>query len=104
MPTVGKGLAAELKRRTRAEEEQENPPTTTRRTKPRKDDAGILCVRLPAKLKQDLYSHVEALKAQGVAASANSIIRVLVTEYLEAIDTGTREPPIRTTTKAEIGL
>lgn len=100
----GSGLAAELARRTQAEAEQEEQPTTTRKTKPRKDDAGLVSVRLPAELKQDLQSHVEALKVQGVDASMNSLIRALVTEYLEAVENGTREPPVKTTTRVEIGL
>ena len=64
MPKPGSGLAAELHRRTQAETEQGEQPTTTRKTKPRKDDAGLVSVRLPAELKQGLESHVAALRAQ----------------------------------------
>ncbi len=104
MPKPGSGLAAELHRRTQAETEQAEQPTTTRKTKPRKDDAGLVSVRLPAELKQGLESHVASLRAQGIQASMNSLIRALVTEYLEAVEAGTREPPTKTTTRTEIGV
>ena len=104
MPRPGEGLAAEVARRTQAEAEQEKQPATARKTKPRKDDAGLLSIRIPVELKAGLESHVAALKAQGVQASMNSLIRALVTEYLEAVEAGTREPPIRTTTRTEIGV
>ena len=104
MPKPGSGLAAELARRTQAEAEQEEQPTTTRKTKPRKDDAGLISVRLPAELKADLQSHVEALRAQGGEASINSLIRALVQEYLGAVEAGTREPPVKTTTRTQVGV
>jgi len=104
MPKPGSGLAAELHRRTQAETEQEEQPTTTRKTKPRKDDAGLISIRLPAELKAELAAHVDALRAQGVEASMNSLIRALVTEYLDAVEAGTREPPVKTTTRTEIGV
>jgi len=103
MPKPGSGLAAELHRRTQAEAEEQQP-APTRKTKPRKDDAGLVSVRLPTELKRELESHVEALRTQGVQASMNSLIRALVTEYLEAVEAGTREPPVRTTTRTEIGV
>jgi Arc/MetJ-type ribon-helix-helix transcriptional regulator len=84
MPKPGSGLAAELHRRTQA--------------------AGLISVRLPAELKAGLESHVAVLRTRGIQASMNSLIRALVTEYLDAVEAGTREPPIKTTTRTEIGV
>jgi hypothetical protein len=91
----GSSLVAEL-RRDRQEEKR------GRKTPPREDDAGMVSLRLPQEVKDELVAHVAALQAKGVRASINSLVKVLIVEYLRDVEAGAREPP--TITREEIGV